>query len=120
MRVVRAAALANLDPSTIYKWVREGRIDSYRVGRVIHVDLDQVQKAQQRHRASKDIPLPPQNLVPLGDAAAQTGIPKTTLHRWCNEKRITAEKYGSRWYVNLEDIRQVRTTLKRGPQPKAQ
>ena len=118
MRVREAAALAGLDPSTIYSWAREGKIASHKVGDVIHVDLDQVKGAKQRYRKNKEIPVHPQGLVCLGDAAAQTGITKRTLQRWAKAGCIKAELYrGTRWYVDVEEAKHLKATLKPGPKP---
>jgi predicted site-specific integrase-resolvase len=118
MRVREAAALAGLNPSTIYSWVREGKIDSHEISNVIHVDLEQVKGAKQRYRKNKEIPVHPQGLMSLGDAAAQTGITIRTLQRWAKAGRIKAELYhGTRWYIDVEEAKHLKATLKRGPKP---
>ena len=59
-----------------------------------------------------------ENLRTVTDVHQSTGIPKRTLARWAQEKRITAIKVAPRlWLISQEEAIALQGTLKPGPKP---
>lgn len=111
-KVGEAAALAQVSPSSIYRWIRQGKIDVIRDG-LVYVYLDQVTAQRKRtSRRTSTIPsTPPTGLITIKQAAAQTGISTRTIQGWAKAGTITAIRYRQKlWYVSLDDCLDMRST----------
>jgi len=64
--------------------------------------------------------LPASHLRPIREATILTGVPARTIARWAAADLIEAVRFGRPWYVNLDDITNLKNTLKSGPKPKKQ
>jgi predicted site-specific integrase-resolvase len=120
-RVSEVAALTSTSPSTIYSWVRQGRVKAKHHRDLLYVSVAEVRHhRKQRRKGSVTIPpLPPAGLHTVRYVSAATGISKTTLQRWARAGLIEARRHGARiWYISLKDARELSQTLKPGPKPK--
>jgi excisionase family DNA binding protein len=119
IRVREAAARAGLTRSTIYRWIRNEQISAVKHDGLLYVSLEDVKETQQRNRAAPTAPeAPPQGLVTIHQAAAETGVTKRTLQDWAKDGKIKAQKSGPKiWYVDLSDAREMARTSKPGTKP---
>jgi len=100
-RVKEAAALTGNNPKTIYKWVKAARVRSQHNGRTILVHLDDIRNARQRDRLSQRVPdLPPAGLITINQAAARSGISRSTIRYRAMHGLIHSQRYGALWYVD--------------------
>lgn len=118
-RISEVSALTGISASTIYRWIRAELLDTHRDGRLLHVSVEAVRELQQRDKPAKTPEPPPDGMVTVRRAAADTGIAVRTIQTWAKEEQIQAQRHGPRlWYVDLDDCRHLAATLKPGPKPK--
>ncbi len=120
-RVREVAALISVYPSTIYYWIRHGKLKAHEYGHVVYVDTESA-RSQRKHIKSgkKIIPdLPPPSMVSIAHASADTGVPTGTIQHWAAKGLITAQRHGTKlWYVDLDECLKLADTMKPGPAAK--
>ncbi|MEE9617918.1 MAG: hypothetical protein V3T90_13070, partial [Anaerolineae bacterium] len=106
--------------STIYKWIRASKIVGVPHDGILHVYLEDVQKARRtRKRAIVNLTPPPEGMVTTRHAANVTGAGQVSIQEWARVGKIRAVRYGEKqwlWYVDLEDVRRMARESKPGKQ----
>jgi len=119
-RVPEAAATAQVTPSTVYKYIRAGRITAILHDGVLYVHLQDVQDARRTKKRGDTYPTPPpKGMVTTRYAANQTGAGQVSIQEWARAGKIRGAKYGKklwRWYVDLNDVRRMARESKPGKQ----
>ena len=119
-RVAEAAAIAQITPSTIYKWIRMDRITAAPHNGIIYVHLKDVQQARRTKKRGSAYPTPPpKGMVTTRYAANVTGAHQTSIQTWARMGKVRAERHGPKqhlWYVNLDDAQRMARESKPGKQ----
>ena len=119
-RVGEAAAKTQTTPSTIYKWIRKGRITAVPHNGLLYVRLEDVQQARRTKKRGNIIrPVPPEGMVTTRYAANVTGAHQTSIQTWARMGKVRATRHGEKqclWYVNLDDARRMARESKPGKQ----
>lgn len=120
VRISEAAAATRTATSTVYKWIRTEQIPAIHHNGLLYVRIKDVKETRRTNKRSlTPLPVPPEDMVTTGHAALVTGAHQVSIQEWARHKRIRAERYGKkqwRWYVNLEDVKQMALTSKPGRQ----
>ena len=119
-RVTEAAATTRITPSTVYKWIRKGKITAIPHNGLLYVRLEDVKEARRTRKRGSSYPTPPpEGMVTTRSASNETGAGQVSIQEWARAGKIRAERYGEKqwlWYVNLEDVERMARESKPGKQ----
>ena len=120
LRIAEAAAIARVTPSTVYKYIRTGKITASPHNGILHVRPKDVQDARQTKKRGSAYPEPPpEGMVTTHHAANLTGANQVSIQEWARAGKIRAQRHGPKkwlWYVNLEDVQRMARESKPGKQ----
>ena len=101
--IEETADLMEVNRSTVYRWLRAGRLPGEDIGGVVLIPRWAVEIIKEERDAKRSHMISG-SFYTIGEAAAQLGRHRNTIARWGKEGRLPITRLGNTALIRKEDV----------------